>query len=97
MDAFDSVALSHEHLQSDKLQNQNQNQWKLLFTLSNAVEHERGWVARKMGLLDMSKANDGEIQQEDLRDVAKDILKATCAQLYGNPQNFAWEQITSIG
>ena len=30
----------------------------MLFTLSNAVEHERGWVARKMGLFDIFEANE---------------------------------------
>ena len=78
MNAFDSVALGHKHLQSDKLQ--NQNQWELLFTLSNAVEHERGWVARKMGLLDIFEANDDGDQQEYRQDVAKNIPKGTSAQ-----------------
>ena len=36
----------------------------MLFTLSNAVEHDRGWVARKMGLFDIFKANDDGDQQE---------------------------------
>ena len=83
MDAFDSVALGQENLQSDKLQ--NQNQWELLFTLSNAVEHERGWVARKMGLFDIFEANDDGNQQGYRQDVAKNIPEATCAQGYGNP------------
>ncbi len=54
MDTFEGVTV-HEDLQSDELQDDN---WRACsITLSKAVEHERGWVATKMGLFDMFEAD----------------------------------------
>ena len=49
--AIKGVTSSHENLQSDELQDRRWTECS--FTLSKAVEHERGWVATKMGLSDM--------------------------------------------
>ena len=51
-----------------------------MFTLSNAVEHERGWVARKMGLFDMFEADDDRNEEEASREVAKRFSESTYAQ-----------------
>ena len=57
VDAFEGVAPSHENLQSDELQ---EHYWRgFSVTLSKAVEHERGWVATKMGLFDIFEEGDG--------------------------------------
>lgn len=69
MDAFESVAPSHENLQSDKLRAQHWSEYS--FTLSKAVEHARGWVATKIGLFDMFDANNDRNQRSSSRHFAR--------------------------
>jgi hypothetical protein len=53
MDTLQSITASHKDLASS--QNNPRERWRRRrsYTLSKAVEHARGWVATKIGLVDM--------------------------------------------
>ena len=81
MDALQRLTAGHEDLASGQLAQYLALAVRGRLTLSNAVEHALGWVATKMGLLDMfshRKQNafrDSIVSQQRLSGMLCDYIK----------------------